>query len=132
MHCWHQKVRVTPARPEDRYADVVVDFDRARRVYRKWLALARPASGDLRRPLWLFRAVKPSRAAYRLPQDEATLAARRASEAASWPSALDFAERVDWSPAEEWGPAREDGDSWPAEARGAAGEAGRSSPAEAW
>jgi anaerobic selenocysteine-containing dehydrogenase len=109
MHCWHQKVRVTPARPEDRYADVVVDFDRARRVYRKWLALARPASGDLRRPLWLFRQVKPSRAAYRLPQDEATLAARRAAEAASRPSALDFAERVDWSPAEAWGPAGEGG-----------------------
>ena len=26
MHCWHQKVRVRPAEPDDRYADIHVDF----------------------------------------------------------------------------------------------------------
>ena len=42
MHCWHQKVRVRPALPGDRYADISVDFGRARDVYRKWLSLSVP------------------------------------------------------------------------------------------
>jgi hypothetical protein len=67
MHCWHQKVRVAPARDEDRYGDILVDLNRSRDVYRKWRALVRPAAGELRRPLWLFRQLKPSREAYRLP-----------------------------------------------------------------
>ena len=40
-------------------------------VYRKWLALARPASinspDGTRRPYWLKRPLKPTRAAYALP-----------------------------------------------------------------
>jgi anaerobic selenocysteine-containing dehydrogenase len=105
MHCWHQKVRVSPARADDRYADIFVDFSRAREVYRKWTALARAAGGELRRPLWLFRQVKPHRDAYRLPQDESTLEARRAAEQ-DRPSAHEFADLVDWSPAGVWGELR--------------------------
>ena len=33
MHCWHQKVRVTKAEPDDRYGDVSVDVDAAYAVY---------------------------------------------------------------------------------------------------
>jgi hypothetical protein len=68
QHCWHQKVRVTKAGPDDRYGDVVVDTDRAHAVYRDWLAMTRPAPGPggLRRPLWLPRAFKPDASAYRL------------------------------------------------------------------
>jgi anaerobic selenocysteine-containing dehydrogenase len=68
QHCWHQKVRVTKAGPEDRYGDIEVDTRRAFEVYREWLTLARPAPGPggLRRPLWLPRAFKPDAAAYRI------------------------------------------------------------------
>jgi hypothetical protein len=68
MHCWHQRVRVMKALPDDRYGDVVVDRAKARRVYEEWLALARPPKGDLRRPLWLARSVRPADDAYRLPR----------------------------------------------------------------
>jgi anaerobic selenocysteine-containing dehydrogenase len=105
MHCWHQKVRVRPAGPSDRYADIHVEYERARTVYRKWLALTRPAAGDLRRPIWLFRPVKPHIDAYVLPDDQQaapTGAARRAS-----PS--EFHRLVDWSPAEVWGPLESQG-----------------------
>lgn len=102
MHCWHQKVRVRPAAPGDRYADVCVDFERARAVYRKWLALTRPAAGQLRRPIWLFRPVKPRLAAYALPDDERT----REFRARERTPAGEYARLVDWSPAEAWGPLR--------------------------
>jgi hypothetical protein len=105
MHCWHQKVRLRPADPDDHYADIHVDFARARQVYRKWLGLARPASGELRRPVWLFRPVKPVLDAYRLPQDEETLAAQ-ATAGGDRLSPFDFHRLVDWSPAEAWGPLR--------------------------
>jgi anaerobic selenocysteine-containing dehydrogenase len=108
MHCWHQKVRVRPAAPGDRYADILVDFARARDTYRKWLALTRPATGALRRPLWLFRLVKPTVAAYALPEDERTARARSSAAASPPPSAFDFAERVDWQPERTWGPLPEE------------------------
>jgi anaerobic selenocysteine-containing dehydrogenase len=66
MHCWHQAVKVERARDGDLYGDVVVDTSKSMAVYREWLALARPAQGELRRPLHFARAVKPSAAAYRL------------------------------------------------------------------
>jgi hypothetical protein len=96
MHCWHQKVRVRPALPDDRYADVFVDFEKARAVYRKWLGLARPATGPLRRPMWLFRPVKPAASAYRLDAPGAALS-RCEVEAGR------FYELVDWDPTEVWG-----------------------------
>jgi anaerobic selenocysteine-containing dehydrogenase len=103
MHCWHQKVRLTPAPAGDRYADIHVDFERARLVYHKWRSLARPASGDLRRPIWLFRPVKPVLDAYRLPDDDLTRAARAAA-GQERPDALEFHKLVDWSPERVWGP----------------------------
>ena len=104
MHCWHQKVRIRPAEPGDRYADICVDFGKARAVYRKWAALARPASGELRRPIWLFRPVKPVLDAYALPQDEQTRAARAGLEAGGLPGVDDLAALVDWDPEDVWGP----------------------------
>ena len=68
MHCWHQAVRVEPARPGDQYGDVEADTTRSMEVYREWLALTRPGPGPggLRRPLWLGRAVRPADEAYRI------------------------------------------------------------------
>jgi anaerobic selenocysteine-containing dehydrogenase len=66
MHCWHQKVRLEPAREGDRYGDVVVDTARSHAIYREWLERTRPAKpGGLRRPLWFSRPVRPADAAYR-------------------------------------------------------------------
>ncbi len=69
-HCWHQAVRVVPARSGDRYGDIVVDTARSREAFRRWLELARPArrhSPDgTRRPWWLLRPVRPVRDAYAL------------------------------------------------------------------
>ncbi len=66
-HAWHQRVRLTPAEPGDRYGDVVVDTTKSTEVYRKWLALAKagPGPDGTRRPQWLDRPVKPSPDAYR-------------------------------------------------------------------
>jgi hypothetical protein len=68
MHCWHQKVRVERAAPEDRYGDLFVDTNKSFQVYEQWLKKTRPAPGPdgLRRPLWFARAVRPSHEAYRL------------------------------------------------------------------
>ncbi|MCS7051915.1 MAG: formate dehydrogenase, partial [Thermomicrobium sp.] len=68
QHCWHQKVRIVKAGPDDRYGDVVVDTRKSLDVYRRWLALTRPAPGPggLRRPLWLLRPYKPDPSAYRI------------------------------------------------------------------
>ncbi|MBT8484713.1 MAG: molybdopterin-dependent oxidoreductase [Phycisphaerales bacterium] len=66
MHCWHQLVTVTPARPGDRYADIEVDTTKSMEIYRQWLALTRPAPGPggLRRPRWFARAMKPAAETY--------------------------------------------------------------------
>ena len=75
QHCWHQAVRIRAAEPGDRYADISVDTAKADEVYRRWLALARPAGGHspdgTRRPYWLMRPLKPGRDAYRLPEEPA-------------------------------------------------------------
>lgn len=62
MHCWHQKVRLEKVGPDDRYGDVSVDTKKSHEVYKKWLAMTRPAPGpdNLRRPLWFGRALKPA------------------------------------------------------------------------
>jgi len=61
MHCWHQKVRIEKAHPEDRYGDVFVDTEKSFAIYKAWLEMARPAPGPdgLRRPLWLKRPLRP-------------------------------------------------------------------------
>jgi anaerobic selenocysteine-containing dehydrogenase len=66
MHCWHQKVTVTKAGPEDRYGDITVDTGLSMQVFREWMALARPAAGELRRPLHFKRVVRPDASAYRI------------------------------------------------------------------
>jgi hypothetical protein len=67
MHCWHQKVRVERAGPDDRYGDVYVDTNKAFQVYERWLQKTPLAPGPdgLRRPLWFARAVRPSHETYR-------------------------------------------------------------------
>jgi hypothetical protein len=66
MHCWHQQVTVTKARPDDRYGDIVVSTERAHELYREWLAETRPAAraDGLRRPLWFARPLRPSEDAF--------------------------------------------------------------------
>ena len=64
QHCWHQRVRVEPAAGLAE-GEIFVDLKRAEAIYREWLAKARPATGELRRPLWLHRPYKPTAAAYR-------------------------------------------------------------------
>ena len=61
MHCWHQKVRIEKAHPEDRYGDIFVDTEKSFQIYREWLKMTRPAPGPdgLRRPLWLKRPLRP-------------------------------------------------------------------------
>ncbi len=70
QHCWHQRVVVGKAAPEDCYGDVYVDTNKSIEVYREWLAKTKPAPGPggLRRPLWLDRAVRPSNEAYKIEQ----------------------------------------------------------------
>jgi len=71
MHCWHQAVRVEPARPGDRPGDVSADVHLAHEAFKRWLALTKPAyevSPDgTRRPRWLMRPLKPSKQASLLP-----------------------------------------------------------------
>ncbi len=59
MHCWHQAVRVKKAQAEDKYGDIFVDTNKSRDVYRKWLAMTRPADtyspDGTRRPYWMLR-----------------------------------------------------------------------------
>ena len=61
---------MTKAGAEDRYGDIFVDTVKSHEMYRRWLALARPAPGpgNLRRPLWLPRAFKPATSAYIIPE----------------------------------------------------------------
>ncbi len=68
QHCWHQKVRVERPSADDRYGDVFVDTGKAHEVYRRWLAMTRPAPGPggLRRPLWLPRPYAPAPEAFRM------------------------------------------------------------------
>ena len=73
MHCWHQRVQVAKAGPDDRYGDVVADTSKAFAVFDEWLKLARPAPGPggLRRPLWLQRPFKPAEEAYYVSRESA-------------------------------------------------------------
>ncbi len=71
MHCWHQKVVVERAGPDDRYGDVFVDTAASEAVYRDWLARSVPAPGPggLRRPTWLNRPLHPVERCYRLENE---------------------------------------------------------------
>ncbi len=71
MHCWHQAVRVTPARAGDSHGDIAVDTAKAREVYRQWMAATRPAGtyspDGTRRPTWLMRPLKPAADTFAIP-----------------------------------------------------------------
>jgi anaerobic selenocysteine-containing dehydrogenase len=71
MHCWHQRVHVRRAEPDDRHGDVMVDTARSHAAYRRWLRQTRPAASHspdgTRRPYWLLRPLKPAREVYALP-----------------------------------------------------------------
>jgi anaerobic selenocysteine-containing dehydrogenase len=75
MHCWHQAVRVKRAQPQDKPGDIFVDTKKSREVFRKWLAMTRPADkhspDGTRRPYWMLRPLKPAREFYKLPDQEA-------------------------------------------------------------
>ena len=73
-HCWLQKaVSVTKASNQDQYGDVSVDIKKSIAVYKEWLNKTRSAvehSPDgTRRPYWLKRPLKPTKDAYRLPEN---------------------------------------------------------------
>jgi anaerobic selenocysteine-containing dehydrogenase len=68
-HCWHQKVHVGQAKPEDRYGDIYVDTGKSHQAYRRWLDMARPATGTWRRPHWMLRPFRPAESAFRLPEE---------------------------------------------------------------
>jgi hypothetical protein len=69
QHCWHQKVRVRKAPDTARYGEIAVDTKASQAVYRRWTELCRPVSGSgqLRRPIYMLRPVKPHPDAFRLP-----------------------------------------------------------------
>jgi anaerobic selenocysteine-containing dehydrogenase len=66
MHCWHQRVTVKRAEPQDRYGDVFVDTAKAHEIYRRWLGKTRggPGPDGLRRPLWMNRPLRPATDAF--------------------------------------------------------------------
>jgi anaerobic selenocysteine-containing dehydrogenase len=80
MHCWHQAVHLTPARPGDQHGDIAVDTAKARQVYQRWMRQTRPAGtvspDHTRRPHWLMRPLKPSAAAFQLPPAHAQATTR--------------------------------------------------------
>lgn len=67
MHCWHQRVTLKKARPNDKYGDIGVDTKKSHEVYKRWLALTRPPTGEWRRPHWMLRPFRPELSAYRMP-----------------------------------------------------------------
>ncbi len=71
MHCWHQRVRLEKAGAQDRYGDIFVDTNKAHEVYKEWLKMTRPAPGpdNLRRPLWMPRALRPAKETYYFPEE---------------------------------------------------------------
>lgn len=66
MHCWHQKVSVEKAKPEDKYGDVVADTNKSFEIYKEWLKMTKLPPGNLRRPLWLARPFRPDVSAFNL------------------------------------------------------------------
>ncbi len=65
-HAWLQRIRIQRPGPNDKYGDIMVDTQKSFENYKEWLSMARPAPGpnNLRRPLWLKRAVRPDDSAY--------------------------------------------------------------------
>jgi anaerobic selenocysteine-containing dehydrogenase len=74
MHCWHKKVLIEKAGPEDRIGDVFVDIQKTFEVYKAWrdqLTRPAPGPGGLRRPKWMPRPWVPlADEAYKMPGSE--------------------------------------------------------------
>ncbi|MCO4762442.1 MAG: hypothetical protein KC502_13105, partial [Myxococcales bacterium] len=70
MHCWHQKVLIEKAGPEDKIGDIQVDIQATFDTYKVWrdeLARPAPGPGNLRRPEHLKRPWVPlTRSAYKM------------------------------------------------------------------
>ena len=79
MHCWHQRVTLEKAGPDDRYGDIFVDTAKSHEVYKEWLAMTRPAPGPggLRRPPWFDRPLRPVAEAYKMPPQSHGYAERK-------------------------------------------------------
>ena len=76
-HCWLQRaLSVRKATEDEAYGEVHVDLNKSMEVYRQWKALTRSAldhSPDgTRRPTWFKRPLKPTLAAYALPEPAST------------------------------------------------------------
>ncbi len=71
MHCWHQRARIEKPSPGDQYGDIVVDTKKSHAVYKEWLQMTRPAPGpgNLRRPLWFKRALRPAEEMFYLGEE---------------------------------------------------------------
>ncbi len=71
-HCWLQKaVNVRAANANEKYGEVWVDTKRSMEVYQEWVRKSRSSidhspDGD-RRPYWLKRPLKPTKATYKNP-----------------------------------------------------------------
>ena len=50
MHCWHQRVRLENAGPDDRYGDIEVDTEKAHEAYKEWMAADPSGAGPGRHP----------------------------------------------------------------------------------
>jgi anaerobic selenocysteine-containing dehydrogenase len=68
MHCWHQRVTVEKAGPDDGYGDISVDTNASHKLYLEWIAKTRPAPGPdgTRRPMWFDRPLKPRAETYKI------------------------------------------------------------------
>jgi len=72
MHCWHQRVRIEKAGPDDKYGDIFVDTNKSFDIYKEWLKMTRPAPGPdgLRRPLWFKRALRPDESTFYMNENK--------------------------------------------------------------
>jgi anaerobic selenocysteine-containing dehydrogenase len=70
MHTWHQRVRIEKPGEGEGYGDIFVDTNKSHEIFKEWLAMTRPASGKLRRPLWFKRAFRPDDSAYIIDDKE--------------------------------------------------------------
>ncbi len=73
VHCWLQKaIAVRKANADEQAGDVFVDTNKSMQKYYEWLATTRPADqvspDGTRRPYWLARPLKPTKATYVLPE----------------------------------------------------------------
>ncbi|MEF3192382.1 MAG: molybdopterin-dependent oxidoreductase [Campylobacterales bacterium] len=70
MHCWHQKVLLEKAGPDDKIGDLKVNINNTMKTYQEWrdkLTRPAPGPGGLRRPEHLKRPWVPlSREAYKM------------------------------------------------------------------